>query len=802
MWANPGTAGAAEPLSSIPLEYAWERLAYIQPYRSPRPEQLRWQYYGADEQNTFDPANAIAEAIIQNAPVHGATEGIVLSIPNHLDEPGQDDLIGSLQAQGLFNVRLLWRPIALAFSWAQEKSAAASALADNNHALWVIDLESRGLEITQLRWKRHNDDPKYVCPVRSYPRRNDCEPSWSSWKWADEIAQGICGEDGSAKSLLWGVAGADFQRFLEGVKHGSLVFQSKSDARRWAQANPEPIRQSYTDRWVAELIKALQARDLQPGDHVLLHGWPARHVSEVLARRLMHPVDVSRPTAVSEGAAFFAERVHARLPTYYDTLPQYAIWASLADNAGQRTFTWKALNPVSVSVIDAGKEWILSKQEDPELIHLCEDTFRLARHIDRFSLLIQNKTQYDEDQLGANATGSLLGKRLAVDLPTTTIQQVPLRIEMLLRPASGHAKFTIASKEGLPVFEDKDSVALSWKAAEDEPEHKGYLEAREVVGRIMDKPEYRELTRLITRKLCDILLPPKVLTRLQKLLDDYRPGNFDVVEAGDAELLQRVLVPWGYTANPTTSQPTRGLWGSRREYNDPELDQLAQLMGDALLGRARADGWQSENSYKFLNCMFVYAPSQFLDIVRKEFQPGHGAEHICHYSQAFAPGRVCDDPRDFEAFIRFLLQSGFKYPAFRAKYWWSFFRCLCYHKNTSQVDPILVRNLLMCICNYFEGCASPLADERKFALHALLFALRLRGNGLPLFLPCTDALVPRFNHLIVHGRLAGEDFPKAMLAGMSNMVAPGDNFSKYVWRFLNFREDLADRELGSGLATS
>ena len=53
MWANPGTAGAAEPLSSIPLEYAWERLAYIQPYRSPRPEQLRWQYYGADEQNTF-----------------------------------------------------------------------------------------------------------------------------------------------------------------------------------------------------------------------------------------------------------------------------------------------------------------------------------------------------------------------------------------------------------------------------------------------------------------------------------------------------------------------------------------------------------------------------------------------------------------------------------------------------------------------------------------------------------------------------------------------------------------------------
>ena len=801
IWNNPSAADPTFIDGLIPLEEAWARLSYLEPRGTPRQLPLRWRYRGADADSTLNPAEAIANAIRQNTPIDHAGEMVAVAIPNHLDETGQDDLISALQALGIFNVRLLWRPIALAMSWASRNPDRAKALVDSGGSLWVMDFESYGLEITELKWRRHPREANYICPVRAYPRRSDFDPGWASRHWADKVAGSVCGEHGRSSSLLWGPAGADFQRYLEGEPHGALVFRDKEDPRRWSLGEPAPVQLHQDAVALAGTVSRLMP-GMRPHDRILIHGWPVAHIGELLARQLRRGIDMADKYAAAEGAALYARQTADNRPTYLDTLPQYAIWVSRRDNVNQLIFLWNTLN--DESVIDAGEEWILSTRVEPELIQLREETLCLPRYVDKFSLLVQNKTVYDADKRTNHEANVVLAKRLVVDLPTMTTEQTPLRLEMVLRPASGHARFSISTRDEQPLFADRHSVELSWKTAQDEPEHKGYLEAREVVGRIMDRPGNRELARLIARRVRGEIFGPEVMQRFQRLMDEYRPGHMDVEDAPVTSLLARVLTPWGHVANPAMTQPTRGLWGSRRQFNDPELDEIAADMGEALLHNGGGRDW-----YKWLNQMFVYTPRAFIETLREDLRPGRGTQHIHTWNLIIAPGRVFDNPDDFQNFIRYSLESGFTGPdsTYTQHYWWSFFRCLCYHKATAEVAPELVYQYLEALCAFAEQHHLPpnmFNDQRrKYALHALLFALRLRENAQNVeFMPLNDPLVARFNHLFENERLSHVVYPPSMLAGMGNMVSPGDNFSKYVRRFLNFEDTLADREMGAGLATS
>ena len=800
IWNNPSAADPTFIDGLIPLEEAWARLSYLEPRGTPRQLPLRWRYRGADADSALNPAEAIANAIMQNTPIGLALERVVVAIPNHLDETGQDDLISAFQALGRSNIQLLWRPIALAMSWASRNPDRAKTLVDSGRSLWVMDFESYGLEITELKWRQHPREANYVCPVRAYPRRSDFDPGWASRHWADKVAGSVCGEHGQSSSLLWGPAGADFQRYLEGETHGPLVFQDKEDPRRWSLGGPVPVQLHQDAVALAGTIGRL-VPGMQPHDRVLVHGWPVAHIGELLARQLRRGIDMADKYAAAEGAALYARRTADNRPTYLDTLPQYAIWVSQKDKDNQLVFLWKTLN--AESVVDAGEEWKLSKRTEPDLIRLREETLCLPRYVDKFSLLVQNKTVYDADKLTNHEANVVLAKRLVVDLSTMTTAQTPLRLEMVLRPASGHARFSISTRDEQPLFADRHSVELSWKTAQDEPEHKGYLEAREVVGRIMDKPEFRELARLVTRRVQGEMLMAQDQARLQFLLNDYRPGRFVAANRSDSDLLERILAPWGYDATP--SQPIRGLWGSRRHTNDADLQLIAREMGNVLIAFGNGDQW-----YKYLNYMFVYTHPAFIEAIRGDLQPRT-------FSQIFAPGRVFDTAEDLERLVLATLACEFGpgNDQYRAIYWWSFFRCLCYHKNTARVDPSLVCVYLEKICAYFESAPFLLKDEKKYALHVLLFALRLRESGLrngqgyegqnaemPQFLSPGDPLVAKFNRLIDQGHLAGQVFPPSMLAGMRNMEKQGDNFSKYVRRFLNFEDTLADREMGAGLATS
>jgi hypothetical protein len=802
VWNNRLAADPTMSCCSIPLEHAWERIAHLDPTGEPARDPL----CSDGSKARLDPACAIADAVIQNTGSLGTAGLPVLAVPNHLDETGQDQVLEAFQSHGVFNIRLLWRPVALALDWAYGNSLESATFSGGKRKLCIVDMESRGLEVTLLTWQRHELDPTYVCPVRSYPRRKGYYCRWMSWQWAEQIASGICGTEGDPKSLLSGLSGDDFQRQLEDETPRELLYQLKADPRRWMECEMRQPDATRVKKW-AEVVAGVLPNTLRPSDVILLHGWPARHLMNALKSGIPQKVIRSNPDAVARGAWLFADRLANKRPTYYDILPQYAIWVSSNDAVGNLTFGWKPLNEEE-KVIDAGESWRLSAQHNPELVALRNGGLRLARYIDRFSLLIQNKTVFDEDNAEGLKASHLIAKRLAADLPTMTREEKELELEVVIAPASGNARFSIRGRDANPLFGDTNEVELSWKTAEDEPEHKGYLEAREVVGRIMDKPEYREMARLITRQISAGLGSPQDRTRLQRLLADYRSGPFDFVAAGDDALLGRVLEPWGYNANP--SQPTRGLWGSRRVLNDPELDAIASGMGAALLARAEEAGWASEDDYKFLNYMFIYAPCAFIERIRGEFTIGHGAGHVRLLSQVYAPGRVLSHADEYGSFVCFTNTHGFDNNRLRAAHWWSLFRCLCYHKLTAQVDVKLISEFLEMLCRYYERSPCRIQNERKYALHALLFCLRMReprrgsldsADTFP-FLHKGDPLRDRFNTLIGHGPLAGQEYPPSMLAGMPNLVQPGDNFSEYVRRFLNEEDTLLDREMGSGLATS
>ena len=277
-----------------------------------------------------------------------------MAIPNHLDETGQDDLISAFQALGIFNVRLLWRPIALAMSWASRNPDRAKALVDSGGSLWVMDLESYGLELTELKWRLHSREPNYACPVRSYPRRNDFDPDWASRHWAAKIAGDVCGQSGRSTSLLWGPAGADFQRFLEGERHGPLVFQDKEDPRRWSLGEPVHF-QLHQD--VVALADAMgRWFPMQPHDRswstdgpqlILASTWLGNFTG---ARRGWQACRSRRGSIVRATDVKPGQRT--RHPSSICDL------VSRRDKNNQPNFLWKALN--DECVVDAGEKWVLA----------------------------------------------------------------------------------------------------------------------------------------------------------------------------------------------------------------------------------------------------------------------------------------------------------------------------------------------------------------------------------------------------------------------------------------------------------
>lgn len=815
IWDNAMAGSAFSPCKALPLEKVWPALGYLGgvPSAVERANNL-----------TPEPAHELLNAIAQLMPQANLDQHVVLAIPNLLHEDGQDALLSAFNAKRIFDSLLLWRPVAIALAWINANEQKSKQQLHGRKDLVIWDFESHCLEITNLGWK---DSEGYACPVRHYPRLSDYAntPPFNSYDYAISIAAKLVAAE-SCHSLAAGPYAAAFQSNLETNLQAPVLYQDQRDPRRWRKASQrDNLIQSSFAAWKTRIANWACKH---PNSHLLVHGWPARFCTFDEAN-----IEVVSGDSVAVGCRIYAERLAKGLPTYFDSLPEYGIWAKYKQPDGRDDFGFRTV--VQNEVVPGNVEWKAELHGNAETKAILE-SFSIPAHKNALSLFVRNRMQFDDDeaQKSDNPTlygpkGIMVAKKLTLDLPANTREPIDLSMNISARPAAGHIRIEIRERKGSPSanapsdpnvswFGDSGRANFSWKTAEQEPEHKGYLEAQEVVGRIMDPvqgpvartfglADYKQLAWLAVKKLNGKLESThNEMQLLQVLINDYgNPNPFNLKNDSDEKLINHLLEPWGYKAIPP--QPTRGLFGSRIT-DDSEILGIAEEIGLIITSNPNID---DKNKWKYLNYMFVYAPHVFCHTLNKLFTELPQCANVYTWNQIIAAGRVIENTHDFEQFVRWSILAKFvvKDSTYTQWYWWSFFRCLCYHDQTAQIPSCLVYQYLQALLDYEQSHnlvpANRFDQRRKFAIHVVLFALRKRDPRFaddPDFLNPKTGLGKKLGDLIRHGSMKGEKYPPSMLAGMKDMIEPGDDLSKFVWRFLNYEDTLKDREIGAGLATS
>ena len=95
------------------------------------------------------------------------SRSIAIAIPNMMREDAQDALLRELCAAGYPSPSLLWRPVAIMLHWLFTTKSVRS-LYDRGGAashVWVLDMDSAGVEIARMGWKLHAADSAWIAPT-------------------------------------------------------------------------------------------------------------------------------------------------------------------------------------------------------------------------------------------------------------------------------------------------------------------------------------------------------------------------------------------------------------------------------------------------------------------------------------------------------------------------------------------------------------------------------------------------------------------------------------------------------------
>ena len=111
---------------------------------------------------------------------------VVVTIPNHLDEFGQEGLLKELALHNLRDAMLVWRPVAASLSWLDKVGGdfVPQRMGENGH-IHVIYLGPDAAEFTTFRLKvlKHSDSLLYVLPLRVRARfLADVDPYGLGWR--------------------------------------------------------------------------------------------------------------------------------------------------------------------------------------------------------------------------------------------------------------------------------------------------------------------------------------------------------------------------------------------------------------------------------------------------------------------------------------------------------------------------------------------------------------------------------------------------------------------------------------------
>ena len=691
--------------------------------------------------------NLIADAIKQNIP-QSDLENTAIAIDNTLNEFQQDSLLKGFKNLGFTKVELLWRPIAICLhilnQFGRDKFKEYDKIA-------VVDFDSYYPELTILTLKYLRDE---LVPLRSLPQENNpLGSSYNSHGLKRDFLSSIFDNSNIVKQLQCGPFSNEFFAFLDSDNYNNCFIEQDLSYTKF----------KFEDVWKNDIAKhslgkisfqsmmkkIRKAEEYISADHKYLNGFLARvqdsnffSSDEILVEK----------KAVAEGAVDYAQRMVDGRATFLDTLPGLELFSNLEDG-GYKFFTL-----INKGEVEGGK-----KEKIPKKL----TKFNLERDTEIFNSVLRDMTNQET-------------KILHTSIPPHDYDyHVPLLINAEMTPANGHAIVTIEGDENhKDVFGQKRKIRLNWKSMDkyEIPDNYSGPEVYPVRGRIGDDDECRKIVR----------------DHVSHQASMYSTHSF----RGHQVQYHKLHGPWGYNypwGGEYLGEPQRAMFGALKE-NDDEIEKLADGISTLIVNNVHS----TKDRHKYLNYMFRYTPESFLIELRDLYS---SENPDLNWNTVYGVGRTFYRKEDFELFVDFLLRKSEidGYPAYPDKgyvdkYFWAFFRCLCYYEETNLINIEKAKKVLKSIIIYSNNI-NPRGNTVKFILSAILFSLRFRTNGRQ-FLDDGSDLRSEVEDLITN-QLPQIPYPPAMF----DTIQP-DNLNDFVLRFLCEEQTSEDHEALKGLITS
>jgi hypothetical protein len=755
IWNNPKALRQSINCNRISLGSLWNQ------FLSEPDSRFHWKTETGTKQEA-PVVKAIADAIVQNLPIC-KTSKTIFTVSNFLSEVAQDRLINAMKSVGIANIELLWRPIAITLS---HLSSNQDRYEEGNRIV-VIDGESNSIEVTEfeLRQRESVVIPKRILPSE-LEKSHKSNTNLNSYRIA--IGKKIANGDSRLfDQLFTGPFSCEFIAFTEGLPHSEFWYYTERDQFKYIDLSEISILESSKTEY-AKLLSDLSEsisminEDYQPD--MVWHGMPFRIDPNT---PILNEAIILTDQAVALGAMMYGDKLEKGQPTYLDMLPGLEV---LSQSTETNTFNFYQLIPEGE--IPGGS---ISRLNEPLT------DFNLKDELTNFNIVL--RTTFNEEC-----------KKLTTNLPNSRRGgDVPLLIRAEMRPAQGHALVTIEGSVGHEdVFGDIRRVKLDWESMEEyEVDEYSGPEFYPVNGRIIDDPDCLNLVNYV--------------------VENKLPINSIVNFKNHQVSFNKVLEPWGYKWpwGGNLRQPTRGLFGAK-QCDNIDIQNLALSLADIINQEGR------NNRYKHLNQLFRFTPDWFLDDLRNVYSADE--PQIDNWNMAFAPGRVFYKVKDFELFLDSIIRMSkrYGYPAhpdesYTAKYYWSFFRALCYYEDTAYANTNKIESVLKTLHTYINSRAderwTPRRGElgnwshinvenvKKFCLCAILFSLRHRKKNKKFLKPNT--LI--FNDLSddVLNKFGRVNYPVAMFATQQS-----DFLTDYVYRFLACEASEQDFSALEGLTTA
>ncbi len=196
-WPREARINLGEPLRRVPISCAWSYLTEA------GDRTVRWKAPGGA---SFPMENILTEHIKgllrEVDEQYRIAREVIVAIPNHLDEFGQDGLLKALGNDGEQDVRLVWRPVAAALAWLDQ---VQDTFGDVTEVDWmgVVYVGVDGIEFTAFKLRKQEyNGTSFIIPVRERPQEG-AGPNGADWV-ADGLEQ-IFGLDQRDVGAFWQV---------------------------------------------------------------------------------------------------------------------------------------------------------------------------------------------------------------------------------------------------------------------------------------------------------------------------------------------------------------------------------------------------------------------------------------------------------------------------------------------------------------------------------------------------------------------------------------------------------------------